>query len=141
MNEVDQFTKKFTDDRLSNVIQLKKDFFEAHSNLLKIVNKVDKEPFAIGTYLGGGKPFHPSMILLDWLNDRTDRHVTVDKKSAWLFVCGRDAFAQSIIAQSTNHGPVLVRNDEDEVLGYGKLTGRKIAVKNILDRGDFLRRE
>ena len=38
---------------------------------------------------------------------------------------------------------LLVQNQDDENLGYGELLkkGRHLLVKNLLDRGDFLRRE
>ncbi len=139
--ELDDFTKKFTDEKLNNVIKLKRNFFQASGELLKIKDAIKQEPFAIGTYLGSGKPFHPSTALLDWLGERTEKYVVVDHKAAWLFLCGRDLFAQSILEKNTDKGDVLVKNQLGEVLGYGVFTGRKVAIKNLLDKGDFLRRE
>ncbi len=142
MIEVDDFTKKFTKDRISNVVQVNRNFFQANEDLMSFKSKIKQEPFALGTYLGSGKPFHPSVALLDWLDKRTENYAIVDKKSAWLFLCGRDIFADSVLKQNVNNGKlVLVKNESDEVLGLGELTGRKVAIKNLLDRGDFLRRE
>jgi len=141
MIEVDDFTKKFTDEKLSNVIKLKRNFFQVNEELLDVKSKIKQEPFAIGTYLGSGKPFHPSVALIDWMNDRTERYVMVDKKAAWLFLCGRDIFVDSVLRQNVRRGEVIVRNENGEALGLGRLTGKKVAVENIIDKGDFLRRE
>ena len=76
--------------------------------------------------------------------------IIVDKKTAWLFICGRDVFRKGIIAVngSLRKGDyALVLNEFDECLGFGKITRRldeeraKVVVRNILDIGDFLRRE
>lgn len=143
MNDVDGFTKQFTKEKVDNVIQLKRNFFQVNEELMQVKAKIGREPFAIGTFLGSGKPLHPSSALLDWLNERTDRYVVVDKKAEWLFLCGRDVFAQSILDHTTNSGLVLVKNQAGEVLGYGemKTKDRRVPLKNIMDKGDFLRRE
>jgi len=142
MTEVDNFTNKFTGERISNVVKSGRNFFQVNDELLNLKTKIKKEPFAIGTYLGGGKPFHPSIALLDWLDKRTVNHVIIDKKAAWLFLCGRDIFAESVIKQTINDGNlVLVKNEMNEVLGLGEMTGRQVSIRNLLDRGDFLRRE
>ena len=141
MIEVEEFTKKFTGDKLKNVIKLQRNFFQVSDELLKFKSRIKKEPFAIGTYLGSGKPFHPSAALLDWVGERTKRYVEVDRKAAWLFLCGRDLFSNSILKKNVDKGLVIVKNEENEVLGYGEFTGRQVAIKNLLDKGDFLRRE
>jgi ribosome biogenesis protein Nip4 len=70
----------------------------------------------------------------------------VDDKAEWLFLCGRDVFGKSVVKANVNSGIALVVNSKKEVLGYGKITGElknkeRVFVKNILDRGDYLRRE
>jgi len=115
---------------------------------------VQKGFFYAGTYLGKFKDgqFFPSFNLLSMLAKSGARSVTVDKKAAWLFVCSRDIFAKSIV---TVHGSakkgdtVLVLNQLGECLGFGRATlsmcsrakPNQIAVKNLSDIGDFLRRE
>ena len=78
--------------------------------------------------------------------------VILDKKAAWLFICGRDVLRKSIVRvqgpgrKETN---TLVFNEFGECLGFGRIVenlrdsvvGNKIVVKNVLDIGDFLRRE
>ena len=141
MIEVENFTKKFTDDTVSNVIKIKRNFFKVSDELQKVRQQIKQEPFAIGTYLGSGKPFHPSVALLDWLGERTKRYVVIDRKSEWLFLCDRDVFAKSIIEKNADDGLAIIKNTQGEVLGLGKFTGRRVAIKNIIDKGDFLRRE
>jgi ribosome biogenesis protein Nip4 len=76
--------------------------------------------------------------------------IVVDRKAAWLFVCGRDIFRRGILAVhgSRRKGDyVLVLNEFGECLGFGKITHSldavetQVVVKNISDVGDFLRRE
>ncbi|MBN2421158.1 hypothetical protein JXB27_02670 [Candidatus Woesearchaeota archaeon] len=142
MNEIDGFTRQFTKDKVSDVIQLKRNFFKFNEDLMKLKDKIGREPFAIGTFLGSGKPFHPSSALLDWLGDRTNNFVVVDKRAEWLFLCGRDVFVQSILEKNADSGLVLVKNQLGEVLGYGEMTkNKKVPLKNKMDKGDFLRRE
>ena len=139
--EVKNFTKKFTEDELTGVIKIKRNFFQVSPELENIKESVAREAFSAGMFLGSGKPFHPSTSLLNWLGERTDRYVVVDKKAAWLFLCGRDVFKKSIKEQLVHDGLVLVKNELGEVLGYGEVKNQKIAIKNVLDKGDFIRRE
>jgi len=143
MNEVDEFVKKFTNEEIEGVIKIKREFFQAGEDLLRVKEKIGREPFAIGKFLGSGKPLHPSSALLDWLNARTEKFVIIDGKAEWLFLCGRDVFKQSILDKTTDHGLVLVKNSLGEVLGYGemRMKDKKVPLKNIMDKGDFLRRE
>lgn len=108
--------------------------------------------FYAGTYLGKvkGGEFHPSFPLLFMIAEKAKNKVTVDDKSAWLFVCGRDLFKEGILKIEGSKGKgdyTLVFNRHGECLGCGrivkdleKLKGG-LAVKNLLDIGDFLRRE
>jgi ribosome biogenesis protein Nip4 len=73
----------------------------------------------------------------------------VDKKTEWLFICGRDVFKQGIIkvVGSKRKGDyTLILNQHRECLGFGKILchlGKEdgVVIKNIADIGDFLRRE
>ena len=107
-----------------------------------------------GLYLGKVKNalFFPSFNLLAMLAKGKANKIVVDRKAAWLFICGRDVFRRGIL---TLHGPrrkgdyVLVMNEFGECLGFGKILcnadnavqGAEVVVKNISDVGDFLRRE
>ena len=109
--------------------------------------------FYAGTYLGAvkGASFFPSFLLLAMIVETKANKVVVDGKTAWLFICGRDIFKKGILkADNLKKGDfTLVLNEHNECLGFGKMMINlraeidpdKAAVKNILDIGDFLRRE
>ena len=109
--------------------------------------------FYAGVYLGAvkGAGFFPSFLLLGMLAEDNANSLIVDSKTAWLFICGRDIFRQGILGDTRlkNGDYTLIMNEHNECLGFGKVMAdirqmidlEKIAVKNILDIGDFLRRE
>lgn len=105
-----------------------------------------------GIYLGKirGKIFNPSFPLLFMIAEKAKNKVIVDDKSSWLFICGRDIFKQGIIraAGSRKKGSyTLVLNKYGECLGLGRIiknldeASEGAVIRNILDLGDFLRRE
>jgi ribosome biogenesis protein Nip4 len=115
---------------------------------------VREDFFSAGVYLGkakGGK-FFPSFYLLGMLAKKEANRIFLDKKSAWLFICGRDILRGSIVRiqgpgkKNTN---ILVFNEFGECLGFGRIVEKLresivcngIVVRNVLDIGDFLRRE
>ena len=108
--------------------------------------------FYVGSYLGKVKNgvFYPGFEFLRMLSQKNANCVVVDEKTEWLFICGRDIFKRGIAGtkRSAKRGDyVLVLNKNGETLGYGRVTcvfdevKKGVAVKNILDLGDFLRRE
>jgi ribosome biogenesis protein Nip4 len=110
--------------------------------------------FYAGTYLGKIRQgvFFPSFNLLAMMAKRREtNNVTVDEKSEWLFIVGRDLFKRGILKAtgSKKRGAyTLVVNQHGESLGFGRIlhsldeNGEKqVAVRNISDIGDFLRRE
>jgi len=119
----------------------------------KMKQQIPKGFFYAGAYLGAvkGGSFFPSFILLSMIADHKANKLVVDKKTAWLFICGRDIFKQGILrGGNLKKGDyTLIMNQQDECLGFGKimhniheeLDKKEVAVKNVLDIGDFLRRE
>ncbi len=114
---------------------------------------IRKNYYYAGTYLGklrDGK-FFPSFILLSRLAKGGAKSVIVDRKTAWLFICGRDIFRKGILkvkGSISKNDYTLVLNEFNECLGFGRVlsdfnvAGRdNLAVKNVSDLGDFLRRE
>jgi ribosome biogenesis protein Nip4 len=109
--------------------------------------------FYAGTYIGAvkGASFFPSFLLLELIAQQKANKLVVDKKTAWLFICGRDIFKKGIINDNNLKKDefALILNERNECLGFGKMMINlraeidlnKTAVKNILDVGDFLRRE
>jgi ribosome biogenesis protein Nip4 len=124
--------------------------FLLNEALLKVVRK---DFYYAGTYLGKVKngKFFPSFNLLTMLAKGEANKIVVEKKAAWLFICGRDIFRKGILAVrgSRKKGDhTLVLNEFGECLGFGKIISSldaaaktEVAVKNISDVGDFLRRE
>ncbi len=115
---------------------------------------VRQDFFYAGTYLGKAKEgkFFPSFNLLGMLSKNGANRITLDRKAAWLFICGRDVLGTSIVRvwgpgkKNTN---TLVVNEFGECLGFGRIVGNlsgegvgnQIVVRNVSDVGDFLRRE
>ncbi len=108
--------------------------------------------FYAGLYLGKTKKgkFFPSFNLLAMLAETKINTVVVVEKAAWLFICGRDVLGEGIraIHGSRRRGDfTLVLNEFGECLGFGRIANDlssknvNLAVRNISDVGDFLRRE
>ncbi|MGB8780381.1 MAG: hypothetical protein WCD81_07000 [Candidatus Bathyarchaeia archaeon] len=111
-----------------------------------------KDFFYAGTYLGKVKNgrFFPGFDLLRMIAEKKANRVVVNKKTEWLFICGRDVFKPGIlkvIGLGRKGDHVLVLNCYGECLGFGRVVsdlGREeesVVIKNISDIGDFLRRE
>jgi len=137
--------------RLDNslVAETRNRYFLLSEDLKKVLSE---DFFYAGIYLGKvkGNIFFPSFNLLRMITEGEANKVTVDEKTEWLFICGRDIFKQGImkVSGSKKKGDLtLILNMHDESLGLGKILHaleeeRKGAtIKNILDIGDFLRRE
>lgn len=108
--------------------------------------------YYVGLYLGKLKNgmFFPSFNFLNILVGVAANKIVVDQKAAWLFICERDIFRTGIVkvmGSKRKGEATLVLNEFGECLGFGKIlediggTEGRIAVKNVLDVGDFLRRE
>lgn len=113
---------------------------------------VKNDFYYAGLYLGKVKSgvFFPSFNLLKMLVSVVSNKVVLGQKAAWLFVCGRDIFRDSIVRAvgSQRKGDyTLVLNEYEECLGFGIVTANfkdvasKVVIRNMLDLGDFLRRE
>jgi ribosome biogenesis protein Nip4 len=119
----------------------------------KLKQYAPKGFFYAGAYLGAvkGTGFFPSFLLLSMIAETKANRLVVDEKAAWLFICGRDIFKKGILkdANLKKGAYTLILNERNECLGFGEIAYNlrgyadedKVAVKNILDVGDFLRRE
>lgn len=131
------------------VVEKKGRYFLLRKNLQDIAQG---EFYYAGTYLGKEKKgkFFPSFHLLAVLAETDANKIFLNKKAAWLFICGRDIFCQGITAVRGSRQKdsfTLVLNEFNECLGFGRilcdldLKGIDLAVSNVSDIGDFLRRE
>jgi ribosome biogenesis protein Nip4 len=89
----------------------------------------------------------PSIDFLQQIGKEARRHVIINPKAEWLFICGRDIFAKGITAHNNPvvGDRVVILNQHKECLGYGDmtmpLTDTRVVIKRLFDIGDLLRRE
>ena len=113
---------------------------------------VFKSFYHAGIYLGKIRDgqFLPSFYLLRLIATKKASKIVVNKKTEWLFTCGRDVFRQGVVEVSGSKRKseyTLIMNEENECLGFGKILSnfnqqdKRLVVRNVLDIGDFLRRE
>jgi ribosome biogenesis protein Nip4 len=139
-----ELIKKFTDKKIidfSSMVQLDAEFYLFDKKLNQIKDKINKTPVLMGAYLG--RQDKPSLFLLQELAKHAKNKVWVNEKGEWLFICKRNLLQESITKSSEGIKEddfVLVLNQHEECLGYGKMDKNKI-VKRVFDIGDFLRRE
>jgi ribosome biogenesis protein Nip4 len=147
---IDDFARSFgasigLDESL--IVRKRNRYFLLSMSLKKLTSQ---DFFYAGTYLGkikNGK-FFPGFELLRLLAEKNANKVVVNKKTEWLFICGRDVFKRGIvkvIGRGRKGDHVLVLNCQGECLGFGTVTSdlnkKDAFIKNISDIGDFLRRE
>ena len=144
-------------ERFETRISLDRNLIVRKENRYFLLNEglkrtISKDFFYAGTYLGKVKKrkFFPSFNLLNMIAEKKANKTVVDKKTEWLFICGRDIFKQGItkVRGSKRKGDyTLILNQYGECLGFGKIVydldkeKDGVVIKNISDIGDFLRRE
>jgi ribosome biogenesis protein Nip4 len=151
MKLINDFVSRFNssvslDERF--IMEKENRYFLLSKNLKKLITE---NFFYAGIYLGKMKNgrFFPSFSLLRMITETKANKVIVDDKTAWLFICGRDVFKRGIVKAvgSKRKGDyTLILNEHGECLGFGKICDLNkekddVAIKNISDIGDFLRRE
>jgi len=99
----------------------------------------EEEPVSQGVLLGtiAKNSFVASIALLRHIAPHTQKKIILNEKSAWLFVCGRDAFEQNIMSGDKKSSLVIVLDEQDNVLGLAKKTPQ--FYKNMLHIGTFLK--
>ena len=151
------FVKRFgTDIELDYdlIVKTRNKYFLINENLRKMIMN---DYFYAGVYLGKSEKnkFSPSFNLLSMITLKEANKTIVDKKTEWLFICGRDIFKKGIVkmlGSKRKNDYTLIVNKYGECLGFGRMLcdldfgGRSlknegVVIKNILDLGDFLRRE
>ncbi len=154
MNLIENFIQKLG-SKISfsseNVLNKKGKLFLINKKLRK---DLQNNFFYAGLYLGEKKQgkFFPSFNLLSVLSEQKANKVTIDKKAAWLFIYGKNIFRERILKVEGNEKKralTLVINNTNDCLGFGEIIfdlnkkqkkGDSV-IKNLLDLGDFLRRE
>ncbi len=110
-------------------------------DMRRMVSSISKEPEYAGSLLGRESKgrFKPSLWSIEKASANSNRKVKLDKRTAWLFLCGRDIFMSSLKGDEPEKGYVFPMNEHDENLGIGYFDGKML--HNLADKGDFLRRE
>ncbi|HII72577.1 TPA: hypothetical protein HA265_07510 [Candidatus Woesearchaeota archaeon] len=151
METIHDFMVKFTERSLPDIHELRNRFYQTTPDILEVMKTADanlnREPELAGLFLGEmkGKVFRPSLALLEELGRISDQKVVIDDNAEWLFLCGRDVFGKSVLSSEVKSGLALITNRRDEVLGLGNVLNlsnkENKAITNLMDRGDYLRRE
>ena len=138
------FFEKVPEIKLS--IDKKKYFWDPHNNLEWCrEHKID--PLFVGRYVGEKKRnFIPSPFGVALAAEHANTGITLDKKGAWLFVCGRDVFSRAIVSGKPHKGKAsFVYDEEKNLLGYGVWLTDNLAKQNEValahksDIGRYLR--
>lgn len=150
MKAINKFSKIFTQEEIENVIKVKNEYFLVNKELQEFTANLNADsqnavfPRA-GILLGAVKKerFDPSLYFLELLAKKSTNKVFINNKAEWLFLCGRDAFKENAIKDNSTNNIFLVQNERDENIGLGtwEKKGKTAMLKNIMDRGDYLRRE
>ncbi len=155
--EIQSFIKRFgTDVEVDRHLIVKKRsrYFLIGEDLRKMILH---DFFYAGVYLGKSRKngFLPSFNLLRMIAENEANKTIVDRKTEWLFICGRDIFHRGIVkimGSGRKNDYTLILSEHGECLGFGRmlydldvyvhsLSNEDVAIENILDLGDFLRRE
>ncbi|VVB81941.1 Uncharacterised protein [uncultured archaeon] len=89
----------------------------------------------------------PSITFLQQIGKQARKHVVVNAKGEWLYICGRDIFGKAIIEHNKPEvgDRVVILNEHKECIGYGDmlapLDSKRVVIKRLFDIGDLLRRE
>ena len=98
-----------------------------------------------------GRRFRFSLEGSYWLVKNDKKKVWVNEKGEMLFLYGRDIFASSIekAGEFEENEIIFVCNSDGDVIGIGKsrvpsrrifdLEGDRVAVENLVDRGEYIR--
>lgn len=147
--DIDSFMLKFTEKKIA-YIKADSKYFIAEKELMELSKKLNTKQKLMGLFLGEDVKglFKPSLALLEILSENSEEKVFVNGIGEIDFLYGKGIKARHIkaVKGGTKEGFLkLVQNQHDENLGYGKvakgLTDGNAELANLLDRGDFIRRE
>jgi ribosome biogenesis protein Nip4 len=143
------FLKKFSvqinlDEALIDEVGEK--IFLLNDTLKDVKVRIPEKYYHAGVLLGTlrNQVFHPSLPLISMIAEKAENKIFVNDKTAWLFICGRDIFIEG---STKKNNYTLILNKYGECLGFGIIkqnpqeAEKGVIVQNILDLGDFLRRE
>jgi len=131
-----------------DLLVIQENVFLVSAKQREIFTSAKKKPVFVGNCLGRkkGELFFPSVWFLEVLSKHVQKKIVVDKKTEWLFICGRDIFNGVVDVQGSPQDDeiVLVLNQYKECMGLARFASsptKKNPIKNVYDVGDYLRRE
>jgi len=141
---IQQFLQTFGIKRTIDAQIVSRSYF-----IVKDRNFLGKHPIYSGECIAHirGPVLIPSIDFLQQISKEARKHIIVNEKAEWLFICGRDIFAKGIASHNNPamNDRVVILNQHKECLGYGDviapLDGKRVVIKRLFDIGDLLRRE
>ncbi len=133
-----------------------KEVFMISRELEEVLKKIRVEDKLVcaGIKVGEvGKKFRFTLEGAFFLAKKEKKKVYIDEKAEMLFLYGRDVFSSSIEKVSRDvkeNDTVFVCNRFGDVIGIGRARfdvkeiarkGERVAVENLVDRGEYLRKE
>lgn len=145
---IDIFLSKFGIAGL-DFIQIENKYYLADQKLQGLNKQIGKKPSLIGLYLGEVKDekFNPSLALLNLISKKATEKVIIKDIGENDFLYGKNLRPRHIlkIEGTVKEGFFkIVVNERNECLGLAKLKkidNNEVSLRNILDLGDYLRRE
>jgi ribosome biogenesis protein Nip4 len=134
LNEAQKFAEKLD-------VDFSQDLTNEHNRFFTGTHKFPLEDvWYTKGFVGQKKPrFVPSVYFLDEFLSKSPRVAVINKKSAWLFLCGRDVLEDSIISITHKSGSIIVKDENGVCLGIARI--ERDILKNTFDKGWLLRRE
>jgi ribosome biogenesis protein Nip4 len=122
----------------------RRDVFILNKQTFKILKKIKKDPYCVGMSIGEirkGK-FEFGLEGGTFIAPYARNKVVVDKKGEQLVLYGRDIFHSSVIkGKKLKEGDkCVVVNEIGEAIALGKVMKNRVFVKNLKDKGLYLRR-
>ncbi len=123
----------------------RKEVFITNKATNKQLNRMQGMPYFAGLYIGDikGKKFLLGLEGANIISKYCNKKVVVDKKTEQLVLYGRDIFSKSVrhlYKEADVGNRILIVNENNECLGIGVLNKGDVLVKNIIDRGWYLRK-
>jgi len=120
----------------------RKEVFVTNGDTLDVLEKMKKEPYSAGLFIGEikKKKFMLSLEGAALISKHAKNKIFVGSKTEQLVLYGRDVFSNSILKSSelSEGSKCLIVNESDELIAIGRV--KKGIVENLIDRGWYLRK-
>ncbi len=120
----------------------RREIYITTSEVKRVLGAMERDPYSVGLYIGEVKngKFFLGLEGANLIAPYTKKKVVVNKSAEQLVLYGRDVFSKSVVDFSTcrQNEKCLLVNSSGEPLGIGLV--EKDMVKNLMDRGWYLRK-